>query len=276
MLEMVDLTQSLTRKEYNRKLNEYQTKMRYLGYEMYRQQRPVVIAFEGWDAAGKGGAINRLTERLDPRGYIVYPIAAPSGDDAEKHYLFRFWRRLPPRGVLAIFDRTWYGRVLVERIEGFATEAEWQRAFAEIVDFERQLTDYGTIVFKFWLHISQEEQAARFALREETPYKKYKLTEEDWRNREKWDQYRQAVEDMLIKTTTRKAPWTVIAGNEKYFARVQVLQTVVEKLAEELHVDFDVTDWQQLPAHAATVPMPEWAREEARKLGILNGDGDNA
>lgn len=268
MLEMIDLTQKLDKATYNQQLQLYQTQLRILGYYLYQQQRPAILAFEGWDAGGKGGAIGRLTERMDPRGYIVYPIAAPKGDDAEKHYLWRFWRRIPQQGTMAIFDRSWYGRVLVERIEGFAEEAAWQRAYEEIRHFEQQLANFGAIVMKFWMHISQEEQLHRFERRQSRPHKAWKLTDEDWRNREKWDQYEQAVEDMLIKTTTVQAPWTIIAGNDKRFARVQVLQTVTERLSAELGVDASPERVHELPAVAAVVPVPDWAKAEAKALGI--------
>jgi polyphosphate kinase 2 (PPK2 family) len=268
MLEIIDLTQTLSKKDYERELSLYQTQLRALGYQVYQQQRPVVIVFEGWDAAGKGGAIQRLTERLDPRGYRVHPIAAPAGDDAVKQYLFRFWRRLPVQGEIAIFDRSWYGRVMVERIEGFCTPAEWQRAYQEINDFERQLTDFGTILFKFWMHISKDEQLRRFEARKEETRKQWKLTEEDWRNRDKWDVYEAAVEDMLIKTTTAAAPWTIIPANDKYFARVQVLKTVVQKLSQELHFDPSLENLAALPPVAAHVPIPKWARERAKALGL--------
>lgn len=268
MLEIVDLGQTLDKKEYSRLLNEYQTAMRILGYHLYQQQRPVVMVFEGWDAAGKGGAIKRLTERMDPRGYKVHPIAAPKGDDADKHYLWRFWRRLPPRGEVAIFDRSWYGRVMVERVEGFCTEAEWRRAFREIREFEQQLVGFGAILFKFWMHISPEEQLRRFEDRRNRPHKEWKLTDEDWRNREKWGKYEQAVEEMLIKTTTIQAPWTIIAGNDKYFARIQVLQTVVETLSQQLHVDVTPEALADLPPLAAPTPIPDWAQAEAKAMGV--------
>ena len=271
MLEIVDLTQKLEKEEYRHQLNHYQTAARLLGYHLYQQQRPVVIAFEGWDAAGKGGAIKRLTERMDPRGYKVHPIAAPKGDDADKHYLWRFWRRLPPRGEIAIFDRSWYGRVMVERVEGFCTIEEWQRAYREIRQFEQQLVGFGTILFKFWMHVSPEEQLRRFEDRRDRPHKAWKLTEEDWRNREKWGLYEEAVEDMLIKTTTAQAPWTIVAGNDKYFARVQVLKTVVDRLSKELHVDATPEALAELPPLAAATPIPEWAQVEARSLGLTVG-----
>ena len=271
MLEIIDLDQALEKDVYEARVDQLQTAMRILGYHLSFQKRPCVIVFEGWDAAGKGGAINRLTERLDPRGFVVHPISAPRGDDAEKHYLWRFWRRLPERGTIAIFDRSWYGRVLVERVEGFATEAEWRRAYQEIKDFEAQLVGFGTIVIKFWVHISKEEQLQRFEDRENRPQKAWKLTEEDWRNRGKWEDYEAAVEEMLIRTTTAQAPWTVVPANDKYFARVTVLQTVVERLAEELHVDRSPEALKALPPLAAPVPIPEWAKEEAALAGIALG-----
>jgi len=234
MLEHVDLTLRLTRREYEKELDRLQNKLHLLGYQVYTQKRPVALVFEGWDAAGKGGAIKRLTERLDPRGYVVWPIAAPHGDDKDRHYLFRFWRRLPEEGQIAVFDRSWYGRVLVERVEGFCSKAAWQRAYSEINQFERQLTEFGMIIVKFWFHISQDEQLRRFKDRERTNYKAWKLTDEDWRNRGKWEDYEQAVEDMLLKTSTRDAPWTIVEANDKLYARIKVLQTVAKRLKQEL------------------------------------------
>lgn len=234
MLESLDLSLSLPREEYMVQLARRQIQLRELGWQVYRQKRPVVIVFEGWDAAGKGGAIRRLTEKLDPRGYAVYPISAPQGEDKTRHYLYRFWRRLPPRGQIAIFDRSWYGRVLVERVEGFCSEEAWRRAYKEINSFERQLKDFGAILAKFWIHISREEQLRRFRERQKTGYKAWKLTDEDWRNRAKWPAYEQAVEDMLLKTSTITAPWHLIEGNDKYHARVKILSTLVELLSAEL------------------------------------------
>lgn len=239
MLETVDLTRKLTLADYKTRLIALQVRLGELGYQVYVQGRPLIIAFEGWDAAGKGGAIRRLTERLDPRGYVVHAISAPRGDDAEHPYLWRFWRRLPEAGQIAIFDRTWYGRVLVERIEGFCTEDEWRRAYREINQFERQLVDFGTILVKFWLHISEDEQLRRFEERRDTPYKTWKLTDEDWRNRDKWEPYTEAVEDMLLKTSTTVAPWTVVPANDKLHARVHVLQTVVDTLERQLDLSFE-------------------------------------
>jgi AMP-polyphosphate phosphotransferase len=234
MLETIDLTRSLDRQAYVREVTRRQIQLRELGYQVYLKKRPVIIVFEGWDASGKGGAIKRITEKLDPRGYVVYPIAAPQGEDKTRHYLYRFWRRLPERGQIAIFDRSWYGRVLVERVEGFAREEEWQRAYKEINSFERQLRDFGAILLKFCIQISQEEQFRRFEERKAIGYKAWKLTDEDWRNRRKWSAYEDAAEEMLVKTSTRTAPWRLVEGNDKYWARVKVLSTVVKTLAAEL------------------------------------------
>ena len=240
MLETLDLTRKLDREAYVREVTARQIQLRELGYQVYLQQRPVVILFEGWDAAGKGGAIKRITEKLDPRGYVVYSIAAPQGEDKTRHYLYRFWRRLPERGQIAVFDRTWYGRVLVERVEGFAAEAEWKRAYKEINSFERQLKDFGIILAKFWIHISRDEQLRRFEERKAIGYKSWKLTDEDWRNRQKWGAYEEAVEEMLVKTSTRTAPWCLVEGNDKYWARTKVLAKLVEILSKEL--DYQPTD----------------------------------
>jgi polyphosphate kinase 2 (PPK2 family) len=235
MLETLDLSQSLPRDKYVLEITRRQIQLRELSWQTYQQKRPVIIAFEGWDAAGKGGAIKRITEKMDPRGYVVYPISAPQGDDKLRHYLYRFWRRLPERGEIAIFDRTWYGRVLVERVEGFAEENAWKRAYTEINSFERQLRDFGTILVKFWIHISAEEQLRRFEERRKIGYKAWKLTAEDWRNREKWPLYYEAVEEMLVKTSTRNAPWNLIEGNDKNWARVKTLTRLVETLSKELN-----------------------------------------
>ncbi len=237
MLDTVDLSLSLDRKQYDLDLVKYQVGLHALGYQVYVQQRPVVMVFEGWDAAGKGGAIKRVTEKLDPRGYVVYPIAAPQGEDATRQYLYRFWRRLPEAGQIAIFDRSWYGRVMVERVEGFCSEDDWKRAYREINQFERQLVDFGTILFKFWVHISKEEQLRRFESRSGDLLRNWKLTDEDWRNRDKWDNYATVVNEMLLKTSTVTAPWTVVEGDSKLYARIKVLKTLVDKLSLELHYD---------------------------------------
>ena len=222
MLDTIDLTLALDRDTYVREITRHQLALRELGYQVYIQKRPVVIVYEGWDAAGKGGNIKRVTEKLDPRGYVVHPIAAPQGEDKTHHYLYRFWRRLPERGQIAIFDRSWYGRVMVERIEGFCTEEEWKRAYREINTFERQLVDYGTILVKFWIHISQEEQLRRFEERQDTQYKAWKLTDEDWRNREQWDAYEAAVDEMLLKTSTLTAPLDDRGGQRQVLGAGQI------------------------------------------------------
>ena len=237
MLETVDLARKLDRADYVREVSRRQIQLRELGYQVYLQKRPVIIVFEGWDAAGKGGAIKRVTEKLDPRGYVVYPISAPQGEDKTRHYLYRFWRRLPEKGQIAIFDRSWYGRVLVERVEGFAAESEWQRAYKEINSFERQLRDFGCVVAKFWIHISREEQLRRFEERKAIGYKAWKLTDEDWRNRQKWDAYEEAAEEMLVKTSTSGSPWSLVEGNDKYWERVRVLAKLVKILSNELRYE---------------------------------------
>jgi polyphosphate kinase 2 (PPK2 family) len=236
MLETLKLDRQLSRAEYERTLLMHQLQLRELAYQLYRRKRTLVVVYEGWDAAGKGGNIRRVTEKLDPRGYEVLSIAAPAGEDKTHHYLWRFWRRLKPpqEKQVLMFDRSWYGRVLVERVEGFAKEAEWKRAYREINDFERQLSEAGMIVVKFWIHIGKDEQLRRFEQREQTPYKRWKLTDEDWRNRQKWDVYTNAVEEMLLKTSTIVAPWTVVEGNFKWFARVKCLDTIVKSLSREL------------------------------------------
>jgi polyphosphate kinase 2 (PPK2 family) len=192
--------------------------------------RAVILAFEGWDAAGKGGAIKRLTEKLDPRGYVVHPISAPTDEERRHHYLWRFWTRLPGRSRWAIFDRSWYGRVLVERVEGFAKKSEWKRAYREINEFERQLVDDGAVVAKIFLAITKDEQKERFAEREHNAYKRWKIGPEDWRNREHWDAYVEAAERMFEETSTRYAPWKVIGANRKWHARVEVLRHVLARL----------------------------------------------
>ncbi|MGO3106167.1 MAG: ATPase, partial [Psychrobacter celer] len=201
-----------------------------------RNGRHVVFAFEGMDAAGKGGAIKRLVAPLDPREYQIYNIGAPMLHELQHPYLWRFWHKLPNEHTdrisrIAIFDRTWYGRVLVERIEGFADAAAWQRAYDEINRFEADLADAGTLVIKYWLAIDKKEQLQRFEARQQTPHKQYKLTEDDWRNRDKWERYVQAAADMLARTDTDKAPWCIIATNEKRQARLQVLDHAIEQLS---------------------------------------------
>ena len=234
MLEKLDLSQKISRDEYEKWLKILQADLHQLAYQVYLQKIPVVLIFEGMDASGKGGSIKRLTEKMDPRGYVVWPIAAPHGDDRERHYLYRFWRRIPEQGQIAIFDRSWYGRILVERLEGFCSEEAWKRAYSEINQFERQMTDFGAVIFKFWMHISKEEQLERFKERERTNYKSWKITDEDWRNRARWEDYQVAAQDMVLKTSTPNAPWTLVEANDKLYSRIKVLRTVVEKLKRVL------------------------------------------
>ena len=234
ILSKADLSLKYTREEYEAKLDKLQKKIEKLHGELYRRRIPVVLGFEGWDAGGKGGAIKRLTAKMDARGYAVNPTASPNDIEKAHHYLWRFWRAMPKAGHVAIFDRTWYGRVMVERIEGFCTKEEWQRAYKEINDMERDLCDAGAIVIKFWMHIDKDEQERRFKERQENPEKQWKITDEDWRNREKWDQYEDAVNEMLLRTSTDYAPWVVVEGNDKYYARVKVLKTVVDAIEERL------------------------------------------
>jgi AMP-polyphosphate phosphotransferase len=233
-LEHVDLSLSLSTEEYTDRLKEAQTRLRELEHQIYRRRMPVIIAYEGWDAAGKGGNIRRLTQNLDPRGYEVIPIAAPNDIEKTHHYLWRFWAQLPKAGHIAIFDRTWYGRVLVERVEGFCTEGQWRRAYREINAMEQQLVHFGMVLLKFWLHIDPDEQLRRFQERQEDIHKQWKITDEDWRNRSKLDQYRDAVEEMLYRTSTPHAPWTIVESNCKRYARVKVLETVCDVIRERL------------------------------------------
>jgi len=233
-LDRVDLEYTIGKGEYKKSLPELQGRLRDLLFECYGARLPVVIAYEGWDAAGKGGNIKRVTEMLDPRGYYVVPISAPKGDDATHHYLWRFWRNLPKAGHMAIFDRTWYGRVLVERVECFTPRDEWRRAYQEIAEFEQMLVNFGTVVVKFWLHISQEEQLNRFESRQADPAKQYKITEEDWRNRAKWPLYEDAVVEMVERTSTSYAPWTILPGQDKNVARIMGLETIVKAIEKGL------------------------------------------
>ncbi len=230
VLDGLDLTLKLDKDEYRRELKDWQKRLTALTDRKGFRDIAVVCAFEGNDAAGKGGSIRRVTMALDPRRFRVNPIAAPTDEEKAQPYLWRFWRRLPGKGHIAIFDRSWYGRVLVERVEGFCSEADWMRAYGEINDFEAQLHDFGVIVVKYWLAISSDEQLRRFKAREATPFKRYKITEEDWRNRKKIDAYAQAVNDMVDRTSTPHAPWTLVEAEDKSFARVKVLRTLCERI----------------------------------------------
>ena len=234
VLKKVDLSKKMEEKAYEKRLDELQKKLRLLHGKLYAKRIPVVLAFEGWDAGGKGGAIKRLTNALDPRGYTVNPTSSPNDIERAHHYLWRFWTKMPKDGHIAIFDRTWYGRVMVERIEGFCTTQDWQRAYKEINQMEQQLVNHGAVVLKFWLHIDKEEQAHRFQDRQDNPEKSWKITDEDWRNREKWDLYEKAVDEMLVRTSTADAPWIIVEGNDKLYARIKVLETVVNALDKRM------------------------------------------
>ena len=233
-LDHVDLSKSLTPEEYAGRLKKAQTTLRELEHQIYVRRVPVVIAYEGWDAAGKGGNIRRLTQNLDPRGYEVVPVAAPNDIEKAHHYLWRFWAQMPKAGHITIFDRSWYGRVLVERVEGFCTEAQWRRAYREINGMEQHMAHFGAVVLKFWLHIDPEEQLRRFREREGMSHKQWKITGEDWRNREKIAQYRESVEEMLYRTSTPYAPWTIVESNCKRHARIKVLETVCKAIQKRI------------------------------------------
>lgn len=230
ILDRADLSLSLEREEYDKELDDLQKRLFRLEHELFMARIPAALVFQGWDAAGKGGIIKRLTRGLDPRGYEVVATGPPSGIEKAHHWLWRFWAEAPKAGHITIFDRSWYGRVMVERVEGFCAEADWQRAYREINEFERALADFGTVIVKFWIHIDRAEQLRRFRARERTPYKQWKITDEDWRNRKKWRHYEAAVLDMLKQTSTTYAPWTVVEANCKLHARIKALRTVADAL----------------------------------------------
>ena len=225
---------TLDEEKYKKELKELQQKLGQLHNRLYRKRVPVIIAYEGWDAAGKGGNIKRLTGALDPRGFEVHPIASPEPHEKARHYLWRFWTRLPKDGHIAIFDRTWYGRVMVERLEGFCSENDWQRAYYEMNEFEQELHNWGAVILKFWVQIDKDTQLARFTERQNTPSKQWKITDEDWRNREKWDLYEQAVDEMLQKTSTTYAPWHILESVDKKYARIKALKIVIDALEKAL------------------------------------------
>ncbi len=234
----VDLSPVLDDETYKKELKRLQNRLSELHNVIYQKKIPVVLCYEGWDAAGKGGNIRRVAYPLDPRGFDVHPIASPEPHELNRQYLWRFWTRLPRSGHICIFDRTWYGRVMVERLEGFCSEKDWKRAYNEINEFERQLTEWGAVVLKFWIHIDQETQLARFNERQNTPEKQWKITDEDWRNREKWADYEIAVNEMLSKTSTEYAPWFIIESNDKKYARIRTLTIIVEALEKAIEEHF--------------------------------------
>lgn len=232
LLDTLDLSQNLDEVSYKKKLEKYQGKLNKLYRKAKAKGRSAILVFEGWDAAGKGGIIRRITPAMDARDYQIIPIAAPTEEERAQHYLWRFWRHIPRDGRVTIFDRSWYGRVLVERIEGFAREDEWKRAYSEIVNFEEKLHNHGILLLKFWVHIDKDEQLRRFELRQKTPHKLYKITDEDFRNREKWNDYEIAANEMVERTGTEFAPWNLIEANDKLFARIKVLKTFCKKLED--------------------------------------------
>ncbi len=234
VLSSMDMSLSLDKDAYKDELKALQGRLNLLARQAHEEGVSTVLVFEGSDAAGKGGNIRRIISCLDARSYKVLPFAAPNDEERAHHYLWRFWRYISRAGRMTIFDRSWYGRVLVERVEGFAREEEWRRAYGEIVDFEDQIVEHGTVLLKFWIHIDPEEQLARFKSREVTPWKQWKLTDEDWRNREKWTDYEEAVNDMVERTSTSNAPWTLVEGNDKKYARVKVLRSVCDAMEKRL------------------------------------------
>ncbi|MCR4654780.1 MAG: polyphosphate:AMP phosphotransferase [Lachnospiraceae bacterium] len=234
LLKDIPLNKTISDEEYDKELKELQEKLSELHNRLYRMKVPVVICYEGWDAAGKGGNIKRITGALDPRGYEVIPIASPEPHEKARHFLWRFYTRLPKDGHIAIFDRTWYGRVMVERLEGFCSENDWKRAYNEMNEFEKELKDWGAVIIKFWVQIDKETQLKRFTDRQNTPEKQWKITDEDWRNREKWDAYEEAVNEMLEKTSTEFAPWHILESNDKKYARIKALRIVAGELEKRL------------------------------------------
>lgn len=234
LIRSLDLGKSLSKEKYEEELTEYQRKLALLTRHDNFRKISVVAVFEGNDAAGKGGSIRRITSALDARQYRVIPVAAPTEDERAQPYLWRFWRHLPRKAKFAVFDRSWYGRVLVERIEGYCTPGDWMRAYSEINDFEEQLVRNKTVIVKYWLTISKEEQLRRFKEREQTGFKRFKITDEDWRNREKWEQYELAVCDMIDRTSSEIAPWTLVEANDKYFARIKILKTLCKAIEHAL------------------------------------------
>ncbi len=234
LLQDLDLTKQIADKsEYREKVQELQLQLLHFQRKILESKRNVVLVFEGPDAAGKGGVIKRITEKLDPRVIRVYAVVKPTEEEYRRHYLWRFWTKFPAHGELAIFDRSWYGRVLVERVEGFCTEKEWRRAYDEINAMEKTLVEGGSVLMKFYLHISKEEQLKRFEQRAADPYKHWKISDEDWRNRRRWKEHIEAAEEMFTQTWTKAAPWTLVESEFKFHARLKVLKTVVKRLGQE-------------------------------------------
>lgn len=235
VLEKIDLSKTISSEEYWKSKKLYQQKLETLQYDLFRKKRSLIIIFEGWDASGKGGNIHRLVEELNPRIYRVVPVGSPSDVEKNHHYLWRFCEGIPKTGHISIFDRSWYGRVLVERVERLCREEEWKRAYREINEFENILIGTGAIILKFWLHIDKETQLKRFESRQSNPQKSWKITAEDWRNRSKWDQYQAAVDEMFQKTSTTNAPWIIVESNDKLYSRIKILKVISETMDKELN-----------------------------------------
>lgn len=231
-LARMKMDKSISRADYHRRLEEHQLRLRQVQQAYLASGDRGIVVFEGWDAGGKGGTIRRMSAVMDPRGFKVWPIAAPRDVDRERHFLYRFWERVPPTGAISVFDRSWYGRVLVERVEGLARKDEWRRGYREINEFERMLIDDGARIVKLFLHITPDEQLRRFEQRLNDPMKRWKLTYEDFRNRDRWPDYEKAIEEMVTRTSTVRAPWHVIPANDKKYARVEALRLITEVFAE--------------------------------------------
>jgi polyphosphate kinase 2 (PPK2 family) len=234
LLNQLDLHKQIEKAEYKERLKQTQLDLLHYQRKLLEAKRNLILVFEGPDAAGKGGVIKRVVEKLDPRSVRVYSIVKPAPEEHQHHYLWRFWTKLPKYGEIAIYDRSWYGRVLVERVESFATNEEWRRAYEEINHFEKSMVDDGSILMKFFLYIDKDEQLKRFEDRAADPYKRWKISDEDWRNREKWEEHNKAAEDMFAKTSSKAAPWQIVEANFKWYARVKVLKLINKKLGEEL------------------------------------------
>ena len=254
-----------SRADYERRLGKLQTRLLHIQQTYWHEKRRAVLVFEGWDAAGKGGAIRRLTEPLDPRGFHVWPISAPTAEEQSKHYLYRFWTKLPAGGNFAIFDRSWYGRVLVERVEGYAKKEEWKRAYDEIVQFEKLLTDDGVRIVKIFMHLTQEEQLNRFRERLTNPYKRWKLTEEDLRNRSRWNDYVKAIEAMFDHTSTDNAPWHAVPADSKWYARIRTLEIVTAALEDGVNIAPPPLDLTVAKAAAEVLGIHVGALQAAKK-----------
>ncbi len=273
MLEKVDLARKLSKKEYKRQLPKLQRRLYDLEKAAWDANAATVIVFEGWDAAGKGTSISKLTERLDPRGFKLHPIRGARTYEKMRPWLWRFWLKLPNYGEMAIFDRSWYGRVLVERVEGFTPEAEWRKGYRDIVDFERTIADDGYVIVKFWLHISKREQKRRFKSLEKDPLKNWQVTAEDWEHHRKYDEYLRAVEEMLERTETEWGPWTIVEATDRCWARVKIFSTIIRALEARLELPFSVP---AEPRPGTKIAVEGWGKEEAEVKASPEANGDEA